>query len=258
MMNIPTHEHQTQRTHLQGGQSATPKESNKSKSAEDCRESCIMQGAKCLTWTYDKDVSVCYLYDVVALNTYNASKQSGLNGKWLVEDVPGMPVGCLTYNTPGATGPSGNISSCPVMSEGGKVSTATGNFLEDLWPKFKTNGHFDSKKPYATGLHGATAIQTMIPPHQNKTFTFIMAWNYPYRDFVNNTPGNQYSLFYPNTQSVAQYMNTNLLNVVRNISALHSAFTSSSLKPFLQDIFINSLSHIRSAVWFGDGRYSHL
>ena len=252
MMNIPTREYQTDRSHLQGGQSAKPRESNLSKSAEECHQSCTTEDW-CVTWVYDKNSSVCNLYDVVALNNYDANKQSGLNGKWFVEGVPGMSWGCLTYHTPGTFGPGGNISSCPVMPEGGKISMATGSFLQDLWPKFKSSGNLGGlRRP---GLHGATTMQTLVPPYQNKTFTFIMAWNYPHRDFVNITPGNQYSHFYPNTQSVAEYMNTNLLNIVHNISALHSAFTSSSLKPFLQDIFINSLSHIRSAMWFGDGRY---
>ena len=254
MMNVPAREYQTTRTHLQGGKEATPNVTKKVKNAEQCQAACVSHGANCVTWVYAKNGSTCSFYDVMTLNSFDADKQSGIHGNWVVEAVPGMQSGCLTYQTPGTSGPSGNISSCPTQADGAKVSMAAGNFLQELWPKFKADGHFDSGNLDATGLHGATAIQTTLPPHSNKTFTFIMAWNYPHRDFVENTPGNQYSLFYPDTQSVASYMDQNLLHIVENISALHNAFTSSSLQPFLQDIFINSLSHIRSAMWFGDGR----
>ena len=254
LMNIPAREYQTTRTHLQGGKEATPNVTQKVENAEQCQAACVSHGTNCVTWVYAKNGSTCSFYDVMTLNSFDADKQSGIHGNWVNEAVPGMQSGCLTYQTPGTSGPSGNISSCPIQADGTKVSMATGNFLQELWPKFKANGHFDNSNLDATGLHGATAIQTTLPPYSNKTVTFIMAWNYPHRDFIKNTPGNQYSLFYPNTQSVAGYMDQNLLHIVRNISALHNAFTSSSLQPFLQDIFINSLSHIRSAMWFGDGR----
>ncbi len=49
-------------------------------------------------------------------------------------------------------------------------------------------------------------------------------------------------------------MSGSLESVVRNITTLHGAFFNSSLPEFLQDIYINSLSHIRTAAWFADGR----
>lgn len=254
MMNIPGKEYQTTRSHLQGGKTANASFTQKAQTSTDCNDLCSKHG-KCLTWVFDKNSSTCFLYETINLNSYNGSTESGLKGNWY---FPYEASGCLTFSVPGTSPPSGNITSCPVQSEGVNISSVLYRLFENLWADFRINGRFaaSTKPSNSEMLHGANAMNMLIPPHGNKTVTFIMTWNYPHRDFKTETPGNQYSLFYPSTEDAASYMNTDLLNIVRNISALHDAFTSSSLAPFLQDIFINSLSHIRSAIWFRDGRYA--
>ena len=133
MMNVPAREYQTTRTHLQGGKGATPSVTQKVENAEQCQAACVSHGTNCITWVYAKTGSTCFFYDVMTLNSFDANTQSGIHGNWVNEAVSG----CLTYRTPGTSGPSGNISSCPTQADGTKISMATGNFLQELWQNSK-------------------------------------------------------------------------------------------------------------------------
>lgn len=170
----------------------------------------------CFAWSFNTTSLTCNQYNVTTLNTFDEEMQSGLPGNWVREPVATLPAGCLTFSVPGTAPPSGNISSCPGNNPGATVSMATGDSFPDLFARFKAQGNLNETSRQGQGrrarsgtsapwtLHGATCAETVVPPGGSVTLTFLLVWNYPYRDFLLINPGNFYSTLLPNTASVAR------------------------------------------------------
>ncbi|XP_019852028.1 PREDICTED: uncharacterized protein LOC109581956 [Amphimedon queenslandica] len=67
--------------------------------------------------------------------------------------------------------------------------------------------------------------------------------------------GNFYTNLFKDSVDVAQKLGSDLSTTVSDIANLHTPFMKSSLPITLQDMLINSLSHVRSAFWLNDGRW---
>uniref|UniRef100_A0A1X7UVT0 Uncharacterized protein n=1 Tax=Amphimedon queenslandica TaxID=400682 RepID=A0A1X7UVT0_AMPQE len=66
---------------------------------------------------------------------------------------------------------------------------------------------------------------------------------------------NFYTNLFKDSVDVAQKLGSDLSTTVSDIANLHTPFMKSSLPITLQDMLINSLSHVRSAFWLNDGRW---
>ena len=207
----------------------------------------------CLTWTFDNATKICYLYEspLMNLNNFNDTTQSGLMGNW--SKLSGLD--CLNYHVESpAVGPSGDIASCILTDSTNAISFTTSNRASEIFtaarkPGSSTKSNFQQRSP-----HGVSVFNTNLEAGQSTNVTFLLAWYYPNRDFFGKTFGNQYMHFFNSIGDVVNYVQQNQQMIVNDIFMLNGAFTNSSMDEFLQDIFINSLSHIRSAMWFGDSR----
>ena len=234
--------------------SATQKVLNSTECFHVCVANTVTKN--CLTWTFDNATKLCYLYEspLMNLNNFNDTAQSGLIGTW--SKVPGID--CLNYHVASpSVGPSGDIATCVLAnSNDTRPSFTASNDLSDLLNTFSEKDLLSNIGSQGTGLHGASSQTFSLDAEQSKTVTFLLAWYYPNRDFFGGTLGNQYMHFFGSIGDVAGYVRNSQHRIVHDISMLHGAFMNSSMGTFLQDIFVNSLSHIRSALWFGDSRYS--
>ena len=207
----------------------------------------------CLTWTFDNATKICYLYEspLMNLNNFNDTTQSGLMGNW--SKLSGLD--CLNYHVESpAVGPSGDIASCILTDSANAISFTTSNRASEIFtaarkPGSSTKSNFQQRSP-----HGISVFNTNLEAGQSANVTFLLAWYYPNRDFFGKTFGNQYMRFFNSIGDVVNYVQRNQQMIVNDIFMLNGAFTNSSMDEVLQDIFINSLSHIRSAMWFGDSR----
>ena len=235
---------------------ATVSGTKTTQNATECFQACVENhlSSNCLTWTFDNATKICYLYDApqLNLNTFNTTAQSGYAGTWYkTQDRK-----CANYRVSSdSVGPSGDIATCALNDDviNYDVTFTTGNATSDILEAFAAHGVLDNNA-HTKGLNGASAMRFTLRPGESKTATFLLAWHFPNRDFMGKTMGNRYAGFYPSLEHVVTHVAGRLPVIAQDIAMLHAAFTNSSLDPFLQDILINSLSHIRSAMWFGDSR----
>ena len=102
------------------------------------------------------------------------------------------------------------------------------------------------------GAIGAISVLSSVPG----TLSITFGWHFPARDHYGQVVGNQYAAYYadaadaalgnvhPGTRSAA------LASIVRSFSDMHDVFYKSSLPLWLSSQLVNSVSHIRTAMWF--------
>jgi non-lysosomal glucosylceramidase len=109
-----------------------------------------------------------------------------------------------------------------------------------------------------TGAHGAIVMTASVPAATNATLTITFGWNFPARDHFGKVFGNYYKNLFASSAEAAfgvvapSARGGALAEVVADILAMQSPFHTSSLDPWLQDHLVNSLSHIRTAMWFDE------
>ncbi|KAK6180933.1 hypothetical protein SNE40_008897 [Patella caerulea] len=212
----------------------------------------------CSTWTFNSDDTSCLLSSTVNLNGYNTFKSSGIKGYWTASQLQNLK--CLTLDRPGESPPSGNISLCS-NSALESLTFGVGNDINTLWNTFAEKGEFDFTGRKELGIHGAISAKLTILPGETVQFPMTMAWFYPNRDFGETVYGNWYRNLFVSSEDVAQNIlngeKINLKEQTTAINKLHEAFLTpgSSVPVWLSDLLINSLGHIRSAMWFADGKW---
>ncbi|ESO93556.1 hypothetical protein LOTGIDRAFT_161662 [Lottia gigantea] len=226
----------------------------------DCLHVCNDWPA-CQTWTFNEVDKSCLLSTTVNLNGYNTTKSSGLKGAWNV--VRKGNLNCLTLDRPGNLPPNGDISLCTNMDS---VTFGVDDNVNALWNTFASNGQFTFSGKGAMNVTGAISIKASIPPGQTVQVPMTLSWYYPNRDFGETVYGNWYKNLFKSSVDVADSIlngqKINMANQVAAINKLHEVFLGnqtdngqSSVPVWLSDVLINSLSHIRSAMWFADGRW---
>ena len=99
-------------------------------------------------------------------------------------------------------------------------------------------------------------MRVKLNPAVATTLLITLGWYYPHRDHYGVIYGNQYQHSYQHAQDAAwgllppKQRHTELTQVLQDIRKLHTSFYSTSLPAWLADQLINSLSHVRSAMWF--------
>jgi uncharacterized protein (DUF608 family) len=140
--------------------------------------------------------------------------------------------------------------------------------VSSLWEEYETNGEF-TVPPKLGGQYvtGAAAGSVNLGPGETKEVTIILGWYFPDRDFLglpvgrfvkmhymvtwNYTvkhmflSGNFYANLFKDSVDAAHQLGGNLSTVVSEITNLHTPFLKSTLPTTLQDMLINSLSHVR-------------
>ena len=228
--------------------SATPV----SASAE-CLKQCN-QNLACTSWNFDRASQICTLQKGPAPNVfYKLGNDCGLRGTWSYDPVSL----CMTLNRPGGGGSHGNMSICASVDgpSSSSVSFGTydhgsGAFIDLASVKAVLNNSTDK-------ANGAILVSAVLPPSSNATLTITFGWFFPERDHFGKSLGNFYKRLFRNSADAAfgtlppgLPRNHALAGVVTDILAMQSPFHQASLDPWLQDHLVNSLSHIRSAMWF--------
>lgn len=232
----------------------------KVKNEEECFANCDVDD-DCDSWTYFPGNNTCISHETMKLNTYSDEAISGIQTDWELFDGTELPpfLPCVSKQNPGYHGSSGDMSACvvPITNHTMPGSVLVGKTLQDIWSQFKL--HPPSKMeqiPDTSTAYGAiTARANKLMPHESQIFPFVLSWNYPHRDFVGKVYGNHYSTLFKDSKDVAVKTVGMMNEILDNITAMHSIFFDSSLPDFLKDLYVNSLSHIRSAMWFYDGRW---
>ncbi len=266
MMNLPVGiEHNTARwkTEFSDSQSWDTFKYNLrvAKNEKSCYNACAKtHSPPCNTWYFKPNINKtqpgkCALNSNFYYNSFEEGSSSGIMGNWSSSDTGS--VSCLTFTTAHSVygsgfGSMGNYSTCTPKHPGVTQGYAFASDLSQIWNKFTKSGVWRDEAIKGPTIYGASMVKFNLKANTQKAITFYLTWNAPYRDFIDLWYENIYSTIYPDPVTTADYMNNNLLNEVRNISALNNALLNASYPYFLQDLYINSLSHIRSAFWVND------
>jgi len=179
------------------------------------------------------------MFDDVRMNGHHDGFMAGIKGEWSVVD------NCITLNraAPGSSA-NGNISLCVFSDQEITPSFGTANDYFTLWQQFAAEGTLSgaSSGSYVTG---AASASVKVGPKQTAEITIVLGWSFPDRDFLGLQVGNYYSHLVSDSIDAANLLGGDLASAVMDIHALHYPFFSSSMPAFLQDMLINSLSHIR-------------
>ena len=216
-----------------------------SSSAEECFDYCN-QYTGCQTWNFIVSKGSCTLDSSVKLNTFDEDSVSGLKGFWVNEEI-NSNISCVTLIREGNLGPHGNISVCPNSdSHEKKMSFGVADNIADIWNDFEEHGYLTNNlSEKNSNIHGAATINMTLAPGQTDHMSIVLAWHYPHRDFVGAIKGNHYAKLFPDSNAVAKKLSEEKEDIIRNIFSVHRSLQSSSIPTFLQDLYINSLSHIR-------------
>ncbi len=225
----------------------------------ECRSACNANPA-CLSWNFDREIATCTLQKDAPNNLYVPGVDAGLPSSWSV-DSEGQ---CLVLTRPGTGPANGNMSLCISVEgpEGTKAawSFGTSDDPSELYTRFANTGSVSgdgSKLEVSNGARGAVSASVQgLSPGANATLVITFGYYFPERDHYGQVFGNQYSTLYSDSTDAAwgrvppTSRPAALADVIADIQAVHTPFYTSSLPIALQDQLVNSLSHIRSAMWW--------
>jgi hypothetical protein len=251
MMNLPT---AIEPDMIRNGTALGPATPMSSSTA--CLRSCNTNPA-CSSWNFNKTLSMCRLQKDAPNVFYALGNDCGLRGGWTYDKISQ----CLTLDRSSATGGSnGNMSLCSTVSGAGSPASsalvsygtydeASGAFVDLGSSGTALNGDI-------SGANGAIAVSAKLAPLTNATLTITFGWYFPERDHFGKIFGNYYRNLFESSADAAfgnvapEQRGDALAAVVTDVLAMQGPFHSSSLEPWLQDHLVNSLSHIRTAMWF--------
>eukprot|EP00759_Apiculatamorpha_spiralis_P003226 PhF_6_TR11553/c0_g1_i1/m.18566 len=216
-------------------------------SPSKCATSCVAD-TQCSHWRIRASTpSLCEFmkYDPQnpPFNSYESGTFSGLRYQWSID----TNTSSLTVNFPGSGPMHGNITIAITEASNATVFEYTATNPGD---GVNARGFhpFNPSHPY-----GGVGVMGTLPPGANATFTIVMTYFFPYRNYLAEKLGNYYNNKYANSMDVVKDVANS--DFVGNVQRLHRAFTESSLPDWMSDSLLASLHHIRSAAWFADGRW---
>ncbi len=215
-------------------------------SSAECLQSC-QANADCQSWMFDRTAATCTLQSDAADNVYKLGVDSGLRFSWAVD----QDAGCLNLVRPGTAPASGGIALCLASDEPLSAwSAGTSDNRNDLYARFAANGSVAGAS--MTGAFGAVSVSG------TKSLVITMGWFFPFKDHFGQVVGNQYSVHYSSAQDAAwgsvpiDQRAAALASVVDDLWSVQEPFVGAetSIPSWLGDQLVNSLSHIRTAMWF--------
>lgn len=128
----------------------------------------------------------------------------------------------------------------------------TADSLEDLYHQFHT-GHHSSIQSH--GYLAAISLDVLLQPNESIALPIILTWYFPHHNYLNEKLDNYYTLLWKDSEDVYQFVDKDIPSVVHGIQNHHEAIMTSTLPDWLKDTLINSVSHMRYAMYFSDGRW---
>eukprot|EP01059_Diplonema_ambulator_P001585 TRINITY_DN11354_c0_g1_i1.p1 TRINITY_DN11354_c0_g1~~TRINITY_DN11354_c0_g1_i1.p1 ORF type:complete len:975 (+),score=272.70 TRINITY_DN11354_c0_g1_i1:44-2968(+) len=208
-------------------------------SPADCQKSCNHEAA-CASWVFN---GTCVLQSTSPNYAFEAGVSSGTKAFW-------QHGACLTLNKPGTGSMAGNYSLC---GAGGNMTAATGNYA-DLWDAFAANGVLSNTIDADAG-YGAVALNGQVGPGQTLVMTVVLGYYFPLHNYLDQVLGNQYANFFTDSEGPALELVGDLVGTLADIHNIHKPFLGSTLPTWMSDSLIATLHHVRSAMWFQDGRW---
>eukprot|EP00731_Ephydatia_muelleri_P017942 Em0010g1040a len=214
-----------------------------------CFEACNADPV-CSCWNYATSNQACIIYPYVLLNGYMEGVYAGVKGSWHTNNQ------CTTMDrVPTSTSAGGNLSLCAFSSDTtAKLSFGLNNDVASLWKEFSSSGSFGIPKD-GYFVNGAAAGTVELGPGETKEVTIVLGWYFPNRDFLGLQEGNFYDHLFKSSVESAEKLGSSRVEAVSDIAKLQEPFYTSTMPTYLQDMLINSLSHVRSAFWLRDGRW---
>ena len=216
-----------------------------------------------MSWNFARAAGSCTLQGDAPDVYYLAGSDCGLRGEWAYDAVSQ----CLTLTRPGLGGSHGNMSIC-ASAEGGANSSSSsssfGTYDTGAAPFLDLSLSVPELNGATGGAHGAVAVTASVPPGTQTTLTITFGWFFPERDHFGKVFGNYYKNLFSSSADAAfgsvapgAARTGALAGVVADVVAMQSPFHQSTLEPWLQDHLVNSLSHIRTAMWFDHCPHCH-
>lgn len=221
----------------------------------DCITLCD-QNSQCAAWNWQivDNSPTCVLYGDILYNEYLSGCVSGIKGHW-----SNSQNGPLILERVGSSTSSGQFALWPVLSGNKQMSVTVDNSLKNILNTFDEQGSWPTGNGIRQlGVHGAVSVSTILSPGEKTTLSIVFAWYFPHHNWLNLPLNNYYSLMYDNVIGVGQSINidkddSQLITILNDISTLHNIYLDSSLPDSLVDSLINSVSHVRSAMFFANG-----
>jgi len=205
----------------------------------------------CASWNFARATKMCTLQSTAPNVFYSLGTDCGLRGGWAYDKASQ----CLTLSRPGAGGSNGNFSLCASADSSattmsfGTYDEGGGAFVDLATAAAKLNGELG-------GANGAVAVTAPVPANTKTTLTISFGWYFPQRDHFGKVFGNYYKNLFSSSADAAlgtvapADRSAALAALVNDTLKMQKPFHDSSLDPWLQDHLLNSLSHIRTAMWF--------
>ncbi|CAF3641209.1 unnamed protein product [Rotaria socialis] len=215
------------------------------------------QNNLCASWNWfiTDNQNTCLLYSDIGNNVYLNGHVSGVRGQWTYNQT-----GPLVLNRPGKMTANGQYLLWPMLSSDQTMTATIDNDINNLLSNFSTNGGWFQQTEIegSAAANGAVSISTKLQPGEKKTASILFAWYFPHHYWLDLPLDNYYSLLFNNVTDVGKSLGIDktdgqLKIIVKDILTLHNIYFNSSLPDYLVDSLINSVSHMRSAMYFSNG-----
>jgi non-lysosomal glucosylceramidase len=214
------------------------------------------QNIQCASWNWQfvDNNSTCILYSDVGNNVFSSGHVSGIRGQWTYDKT-----GPLVLDRPGIMPANGQYVLWPFLSSDKTMTAVVDNDIKNILSNFSVNGGwFRQTEINGFGANGAVSISTTLQPGEKKTLSILFGWYFPHHNWLDLPLDNFYSLLFNNVTNVGQSIgvdkdDTQLQIIIKDILTLHNLYFNSSLPDYLIDSLINSVSHMRSAMYFTNG-----
>lgn len=221
----------------------------------DCISLCD-QNNLCASWNWQvvNNQNQCTLYSDIGNNVYLSGCFSGVRGQWTYSKT-----GPLTLDRPGNQPANGQYVLWPFLASDQRMTATIDNSINNILTNFSANGGwFQQTDIKGAGAHGAVSISANLGPGEKKTLSILFAWYFPHHYWLDLPLNNYYSLLFNNVTDVGRSIgvdtsDSQLTTIIKDILTLHNVYFNSSLPDYLVDSLINTVSHMRSAMYFTNG-----
>ena len=221
----------------------------------ECVSLCDLN-SKCASWQWQlvAQVPTCVLYGDVQYNAFLDGHVSGVRGQWTYDRS-----GPLVLDRPGTTSSSGQFVLWPFNVTGQSMTATVDNDLNNILTTFaNSGGWFETTTIKQAAVHGAVSVSAVLQPGEKTTLSILFAWYFPHHYWLDLPLDNYYSSMFTNVTDVGRAVgvdkdDSQLKVVVQDILNVHNLYLNSSLPDHLVDSLINSVSHMRSAMYFTNG-----
>jgi non-lysosomal glucosylceramidase len=226
----------------------------------DTYDQCIIlchQNTTCASWNWQfvENQTVCLLYSDVGNNVYANGYVSGVRGQWTYNTN-----GPLLLDCPGKMPANGQYVLWPFVASDDTMTTTVNSDISLILSSFSANGGWPQQTNIngSAAVNGAVSISTTLKAGENKTLSILFAWYFPHHNWLNLSLDNYYSLLFNNATSIGLSIgvdkdDSQLKVIIKDILTLHNLYFNSSLPDYLIDSLINSVSHMRSTMYFSNG-----